>query len=113
MSFAIVSVLIFAWTSETVGSVAAITGAFIAGAALSNSQAKDELEARLHTLTYAFFVPIFLVGLGLTANARLLSASDLGLVIAISVVAMLFKSIAQRLGPSSAGQPGLSRRGSA
>lgn len=93
MSFAVVSVLIFAWASEVVGGVAAITGAFIVGVALSHSQVKDEVEAGIHTLTYAFFVPIFLVSIGLTANARLLSASDLGLVVALSLVAVLSKLI--------------------
>lgn len=103
MSFAVVSVLIFAWTSETVGGVAAITGAFIVGVALSDSQIKDEIEAGLHTLTYAFFVPIFLVGIGLTANARLLSASDFGLVAAISLVAMLSKLIGAGAGAKLGG----------
>lgn len=93
MSFAVVSVLIFAWASEAVGGVAAITGAFIVGVALSTSQAKDVLEDGIHTLTYAFFVPIFLVGIGLTANARLLSANDITLTIAICVVAVLSKVI--------------------
>jgi Kef-type K+ transport system membrane component KefB len=103
MSFAVVSVLFFAWASETIGDVAAITGAFIVGMVLSNSRVKDELEAGTHTLTYAFFVPVFLVGIGLTANARLLSASDLGLVIAISIVAILSKLIGAAAGAKLGG----------
>jgi Kef-type K+ transport system membrane component KefB len=93
MSFAVVSVLIFAWASEVIGGVAAITGAFIVGVALANSNTKAEIETGIHTLTYAFFVPVFLVGIGLTANARLLSANDLGLAIAVSLVAVLSKLI--------------------
>lgn len=93
MSFTVVSVLIFAWASEAVGGVAAITGAFIVGVTLANSQLKDKIETGIHTLTYAFFVPVFLVGIGLTANARLLSASDLGLAVAICVVAIVSKLI--------------------
>jgi Kef-type K+ transport system membrane component KefB len=103
MSFAVVSVLIFAWASEAMGGVAAITGAFIVGVALSNSQTKDEIEAGIHTLTYAFFVPIFLVGIGLTANARLLSASDLGLAAAICGVAILSKVIGAGAGAKLGG----------
>jgi Kef-type K+ transport system membrane component KefB len=91
MSFAVVSILLFAWASEAIGGVAAITGAFIAGVALSNSPLKDELESGIHTLTYAFFVPIFLVGIGLTANARLLAADDIAFAIVISLVAVLSK----------------------
>jgi Kef-type K+ transport system membrane component KefB len=103
MSFAVVSVLAFAWASEVAGGVAAITGAFIVGLALSNSPMKEEMEAGIHTLTYAFFVPVFLVGIGLTANARLLSASDLGLAIALSVVAVLSKVIGAGAGAKLGG----------
>ena len=112
MSFAVVSVLVFAWASEAAGGVAAITGAFIVGLALSNSPTKEEIEAGIHTLTYAFFVPVFLVGIGLTANARLLSANDLGLAIALSVVAVLSKVMALAQGAGWAAQPGLRRCGS-
>jgi Kef-type K+ transport system membrane component KefB len=31
---------------------------------------KHVVEEKLHTITYAFFVPIFFVGIGLEANAR-------------------------------------------
>lgn len=106
MSFAVVSVLIFAWASEAVGGVAAITGAFIVGLALSTSQTKDEIEAGIRTLTYAFFVPVFLVGIGLTANARLLSANDLGLALAICVVAVLSKLIGAGAGARLGGTTG-------
>jgi Kef-type K+ transport system membrane component KefB len=103
MSFAVVSVFIFAWASEAVGGVAAITGAFIVGVALSGSQAKDELENGTHTLIYSFFVPIFLVGIGLRANARLLSAGDLGLVVAVCTVAVLSKLIGAGAGAKLGG----------
>lgn len=98
MSFAVVSVLIFAWASEAIGGVAAITGAFIVGVALSNSPTKNEIESGIRSLNYAFFVPIFLVGIGLTANARLLSASDVGLAIVICLVAILSKLLGAGIG---------------
>jgi Kef-type K+ transport system membrane component KefB len=103
MSCAIVSVMFFAWALEAVGGVAAITGAFIVGVALSDSPAKDEMEAGIHTLTYAFFVPVFLVGIGLIANARLLSPSALGLAIVLSVVAVLSKLIGAGIGAKLGG----------
>jgi Kef-type K+ transport system membrane component KefB len=103
MSFALVSVLLFAWASEALGGVAAITGAFIAGVALSNSPLKDDLESGIHTLTYAFFVPIFLVGIGLTANARLLSAGDLTFAVVISLVAVLSKLVGAGTGAKLGG----------
>jgi Kef-type K+ transport system membrane component KefB len=103
MSFVIVSVLAFAWASEAIGGVAAITGAFIAGVALSNSRPKDEIKRGIHTLTYALFVPVFLVGIGLTANARLLSASDLNFTIVISLIAILSKLIGASVGAKLGG----------
>ncbi|MCL4302553.1 MAG: cation:proton antiporter [Anaerolineae bacterium] len=93
ISFVVVSVLVSAWASEAIGGVAAITGAFIAGVALSGSHLQDDIQRGIHPLTYAFFVPLFLVGIGLTANARLLSANSLGFALVISLVAILAKLI--------------------
>jgi|GEM_PF-1841063 len=81
LSLVVVMVLAFAWASEFVGGVAAITGAFIAGVALARSSLKGKIERGMHVLAYAFFVPIFLVGIGLQADARALSAQDLGLTV--------------------------------
>ncbi len=91
ISLVVVSILLFAWASEFVGGVAAITGAFIAGVALSTSPLKEKIARGIHSLAYAFFVPVFLVSIGLTANARSLSVNDLGLTVAISLVAILSK----------------------
>ncbi len=103
MSLVIVSLLAFAWASEAVGGVAAITGAFIAGVALSRSSVKDEIERGIHTLTYAFFVPVFLVGIGLMANVRSLSGSDVGLTIAVCLIAILTKLIGSGAGAKLGG----------
>jgi Kef-type K+ transport system membrane component KefB len=103
VSFAVVSVLLLAWASETIGGVAAITGAFVAGVALSASAYKLEIEEGIHTLNYAFFVPLFLVGIGLTANARLLSPNDIGFTVLISAVAVISKLIGAGLGARFSG----------
>lgn len=103
IAFVVVSILVFAWASEAIGGVAAITGAFIAGVALSASPLQDDIQRGTHTLTYAFFVPLFLVGIGLTANARLLSASSLGFAVIISLVAILSKLIGAGAGAKLGG----------
>jgi Kef-type K+ transport system membrane component KefB len=103
MAFVVVIVLLFAWASEALGGVAAITGAFIAGVALSSSKLQDEIQRGIHTLTYAFFVPLFLVGIGLTANARLLSASSLTFTVIICVVAIVSKLIGAGAGAKLGG----------
>lgn len=91
ISLVIIVILLFAWASEVVGGVAAITGAFIAGVALSGSASKEKIERGLRAIAFAFFVPLFLVSLGLRADARTLSAGDFGLVAVICVVAIASK----------------------
>jgi Kef-type K+ transport system membrane component KefB len=106
MSLIVVSILFFAWASEAVGGVAAITGAFIAGVALASSPLKEKIERGVHTLAYSFFVPIFLVSIGLTANARSFSINDLGLTLTISVIAIISKLIGAGLGARAGGMSG-------
>lgn len=62
--------LMLAWAAEWIGGVAAITGTYICGVLLSRTALKEEVEEKLHALTYALFVPLFFVGIGLEANAR-------------------------------------------
>ncbi len=103
MSVTLVVVLLFAWASEFVGGVATITGAFVAGVSLSRSNVKDDIDRGIRVLSYAFFVPIFLVGIGLTADARTLSGSDVGLTIAVCLVAVVSKLIGAGLGARAGG----------
>lgn len=93
ISLVIVGVLSFAWASEVLGGVAAITGAFIAGIALSRSPLKHEIERGFRTLIYAFFVPLFLAGIGLTANVRDLPGSAVGLTAVVCLIAILSKIV--------------------
>jgi Kef-type K+ transport system membrane component KefB len=99
VSLVVASILIFAWASEVVGGVAAITGAFIVGVALSTSSVKDTIERGTHTLAYAFFIPIFMVSIGLMADLRSLgSGSGLWLALAVSVIAIVSKFVGAGLG---------------
>lgn len=98
LSLVVVIVLTFAWASEFVGGVAAITGAFIAGVALARSPLKTRIERGMHVLAYAFFVPVFLVGIGLQADARALSPGDLGTTLWIIVIAFATKLAGAGLG---------------
>ncbi|MBN1313410.1 MAG: cation:proton antiporter [Anaerolineae bacterium] len=103
MSTIIAVVFLYAWASEAVGGVAVITGAFIAGVGLARSPMKEEIERGTHTLAYALFVPIFLVGIGLTANVRELSISDLGFAAAISLTAVISKIVGSGVGAKIGG----------
>ncbi|MBN1429272.1 MAG: cation:proton antiporter [Anaerolineae bacterium] len=106
MSVIIATVLLYAWASEALGGVAVITGAFIAGVGLARSPVKEEIEYKMRTLAYALFVPIFLVGIGLTANVRTLSGSDLGFALVISLTAIVSKIIGAGAGAKFGGMTG-------
>ncbi len=105
LSLVVVMVLAFAWASEFVGGVAAITGAFIAGVALARSPLKGRIERGMHVLAYAFFVPVFLVGIGLQADSRSLSAGDLGATLWLVVIAFVTKLLGAGLGARMGGMP--------
>lgn len=62
--------LLYAWAAEWIGNVAAITGTYLCGVLLGRTDMRHEIEEKLHTITYSFFVPIFFVNIGLHANAR-------------------------------------------
>jgi len=98
MALVIVSALLFAWSAEFVGGVAAITGAFIAGLGLGQTRWREEIVRDLQTMNYAFFVPLFLVGVGLQADARHLETSILPLGFVLVVVAILSKILGCGLG---------------
>lgn len=108
LSLVVVMVLAFAWASEYVGGVAAITGAFIVGIALARSHLKGKIERGMHVLAYAFFVPVFLVGIGLQADARALSFNDVGITAWIVVVAFATKLLGAGLGARLGGMAGRS-----
>lgn len=99
----LVSALLFAWAAEVVGGLAAITGAFIAGVGLSRSPLREKIESKMHTITYAFLVPIFFVSIGLEANAREITGDALPFLAALFVVAVVSKIIGAGLGARLSG----------
>ena len=62
--------LLFGWSAEALGGVAAITGAFIAGVGFSRAKedVKHEIEKPSNFIAYAFLVPIFFINVGLETN---------------------------------------------
>lgn len=79
---------VYAFFAEYLGSVAPITGAYIAGVVVGQSDLRDRLLQKLEALAHSFFTPIFFVSIGLEANARHLGASALfaGLITLIAIV---------------------------
>ncbi len=94
----LVVILVFAWTAEVGGGLAAITGAFIAGVGFGRSRLHAAIGRSIHTIAYAFLVPIFFVSIGLKTNARLLTGPDLLLVFVLVLVAVVSKVLGGGLG---------------
>lgn len=103
---AIVAMLIFAWGAEELGGVAAITGAFLAGLGLSRSAQTDTIRRGTHVLAYAFFVPIFLVSIGLRADVGELTTAAAILILALIAVAVISKVLGAGVGARLGGLTG-------
>jgi Kef-type K+ transport system membrane component KefB len=103
IAFILVTALFYAWASEVLGGMAAITGAFLAGLVFSRSPLKERIETGMSTMAYSFFVPVFFVNVGLAANARELTGDLLWLLLAAIVVAVISKVVGAGLGAKLAG----------
>src|SRR6185503_2619198 len=72
LSAALVIALVYAWAAESIGGVAAITGAYIAGVLIAQTTFKPDIDGGIHPLAYSMFVPVFFISIGLQANGRVL-----------------------------------------
>jgi Kef-type K+ transport system membrane component KefB len=91
VAFALVVALFFAWTAEFLGGMAAITGAFLAGLVFARSRLKERIVTGISTLAYAFFVPIFFINIGLSADARQISPQIFWLFVFMTLLAIVGK----------------------
>ena len=101
---AIVVTLLYAWFAEYVGEVALITGAFLAGILLRRTEVHRIMDEKMRTIAYGFFVPIFFVGVGLSANARAFELPDIFLLAVICVIAVASKLAGSGAGALLAGE---------
>lgn len=92
-TLALVILLSYGLAAELIGGMAAITGTFMAGLMFSRTPEKSVIETNLHSLSYAFFVPIFFVSIGLNVNMRQLGWDSLWIFLVVSFIAILGKVI--------------------
>lgn len=85
-------VLLFAWTSEAVGGMAAVTGAYLAGLLVGRTEIAQRVNQGASALGYAFFIPLFFVGIGLETQASSLGTAP-ALTIALVLVAVVTKAV--------------------
>jgi Kef-type K+ transport system membrane component KefB len=98
LAIVLASVLLVSWATEAIGGMAAITGAFLAGVGLGRGHWREDIERGLHRLGYAFFVPLFLVDIGLRTDVRLLDPRLAVFTLGVVVVAVVSKILGSGLG---------------
>jgi Kef-type K+ transport system membrane component KefB len=92
LAAALVVMFLYSWAAEYIGAVAAITGAYLAGVLIAQTEFKKDVDAGIHPLTYSMFVPLFFISIGLEANGRELGPSAM-FTIMLVLVAIVAKAI--------------------
>jgi Kef-type K+ transport system membrane component KefB len=98
LAAAVVLALFFAWSAEVLGGVAMITGSFMAGMFAGRAHVHHRILEGVSVLTYAFFVPIFFVNIGLHANIFELRGGLIWITVLLTVVAIISKVLGSGLG---------------
>lgn len=83
--------LVYAFIAEEFFGVADITGAFIAGLIIANTNRSHYVAHRTESLGYMFFTPVFFASIGLKAVIPELTPTIIAFSIAITIVAVLTK----------------------
>jgi Kef-type K+ transport system membrane component KefB len=98
MAFVLVVCLLYAWTAEVLGGIAAITGAFLVGLFLGRTPFRESIESGVSTLAYGLFVPVFFVNIGLDVDMGAISGSAWWFALTITAVAIASKIAGSGLG---------------
>ena len=92
--------MIFGWSADYLGGIAAITGAFIAGMGLSQTHesVREEIESAVQSISYTFLVPIFFVNVGLHIDLLSIGTDLIPLAVVLLIVAVVTKVAGAGLG---------------
>nr|WP_249315689.1 cation:proton antiporter [Bacillus sp. FJAT-49711] len=101
ISSALIICFVFAYFAEYTG-VAAIIGAYIAGVAISVTRFKHEIFEKVETISYSIFVPVFFTSIGVMAQFNGI-AQNLGLIVALSILAIVTKLVGAAVGAKLSG----------
>lgn len=97
VTLALACCLLFAWLADKMG-VATIIGAYIMGMFIGQTRIKDIVVERVQVMGYAFFIPIFFVGIGAGADLHQINLTSLIFVFAMVGTAILTKIVGSLLG---------------
>lgn len=100
---AFVICLLMSFVAEQFFGVADITGAFIAGMLISNTQRTKYIAAKFETLSYLLLSPIFFASIGLKVVLPSMSTSIVIFTVALTVFAVISKIVGCGLGAKICG----------
>jgi Kef-type K+ transport system membrane component KefB len=86
-------VLLYAWSAESLGNVAAITGAYIAGILVSRTEMREWVHDGLSKIGFALFIPLFFVYVGLEANFHSVMTTPLLPLVGFIAIAVVTKVV--------------------
>jgi Kef-type K+ transport system membrane component KefB len=98
IGFTFVTILLYGWSAEMIGQMAAITGAFLAGLWFGRTPEKERIHNGIAILAYGVFVPVFFINIGLSVNARELNWESGLLMLVLVVVAVISKVLGSGYG---------------
>ncbi len=90
--------LLLSFCAEEFFGVADITGSFIAGLIISNTQRSKYITSRFETLSYILLSPIFFASIGIKVSITSMSATIIILTVLLSIVAIVSKILGCGLG---------------
>jgi Kef-type K+ transport system membrane component KefB len=90
------------WVFQTLGGLAAITGAYVAGLALAESPLAEDLRHGIGRAGEALLIPVFFVTIGLAADLRTVGPV-LPFAVGLLIVAILGKIVGSGLGAWAGG----------
>ncbi len=96
ISISVAIIFIYSWFAEQSG-LAAITGAFLAGVFIGQTEYQHEVNSEIAQVGKSFFVDFFFISIGLSLNLSVLSIPVFYLVLFI-ILAILSKAIGGYLG---------------
>ena len=96
--FAFVFCLLLSFSAEEFFGVADITGAFIAGLVISDSNRSKYLNSRFETLSYMLLSPIFFASIGIKVQLTAMTKTIFIFAILLLIVAILSKVLGCALG---------------
>lgn len=80
--------LAFAWASEHLGGLAAVSGAYLAGLMVARTDIGEHATQSMNRFAYAFFIPVFFVVVGLRMDASALRETPVfaAVLVAVAIV---------------------------